>query len=567
MVKKYKLYIKNKTNYSFLSKKQIGGTIKEEEEKEKEKAKAKAHADWKERAIKYLKLQTQEKALPDLLAQEKALADLQAPEKALADLQAQEKALTDLRAQEKALADLRGDALRVVMGAMDKLFTPKEISCLASTSKNIGQNVTECNQYANVPVLEQRKNEILWDIMNIMYSYQDYKKMPDTEAKKFIKKMYIDSNSEYLVYNYVTHKSTMPLVLPETLTHLTFSGGYNFVLPALPNTLTHLKLSPDFNQRLPCMLPPNLLYLSFGRAFTQSIPRLPDTLTHLTINPSVQKLVNNPPNITHLTLGRGFNDFNYFNLTRLPTDKLTHLTFGRDFGRDYDDIPFSTKHDSILDSLPKTVTHLTFGYFFNHVIKNYPPNLTHLTFGYKFNQPIDNMPKSVTHLTFGHDFNQPIDNLLESVTHLTLGHDFNTVILPSNLKCLIFDRSFGSSPFNGNDARVPTKQLPKQLPVSLEYIALPKLYKKTIEDNNNIILKKCTIKYLVNSYILRRREADIETITDDEDNPRLNTCDNKPEESKEQEQEQEKEEEGVDEDVKTIHNNYHAIHGFGSWPY
>src|SRR5579872_4413206 len=56
----------------------------------------------------------------------------------------------------------------------------------------------------------------------------------------------------------------------------------------------------------------------------------------------------------------------------------------------------------------------------NNAYKSLPKAITHLTFGWEFNQNIrDCIPNSVTHLTFGNDFNQDIkDCIPNSVTHL-----------------------------------------------------------------------------------------------------------------------------------------------------
>jgi hypothetical protein len=59
---------------------------------------------------------------------------------------------------------------------------------------------------------------------------------------------------------------------------------------------------------------------------------------------------------------------------------------------------------------------------FDNSVDNLPLSLTHLTFGYWFNKPVDNLPLSLTHLTFGDRFNQPVDNLPNNLTHLTFGH-------------------------------------------------------------------------------------------------------------------------------------------------
>ena len=107
-------------------------------------------------------------------------------------------------------------------------------------------------------------------------------------------------------------------------------------------------------------------------------------------------------------------------IKRCISNSLTHLTFGRYFNRD------------IKGCIPNSVTHLTFGYNFNQNIKDCIPNsVTHLTFGFSFDQNIkDCIPNSVTHLTFDFCFNQYIkDCIPNSVTHLTLGWYFNKDIM------------------------------------------------------------------------------------------------------------------------------------------
>jgi hypothetical protein len=101
---------------------------------------------------------------------------------------------------------------------------------------------------------------------------------------------------------------------------------------------------------------------------------------------------------------------------------LTHLTFGFYFNQK-------------VDKLPETLTQLCFDTYFNQPIDNLPKSLTHLTFVLHscFNQPIDNLPKNLTHLTFGINFNQPVDNLPENLTHLKLHCKNNKIIIPKNV--------------------------------------------------------------------------------------------------------------------------------------
>lgn len=74
-----------------------------------------------------------------------------------------------------------------------------------------------------------------------------------------------------------------------------------------------------------------------------------------------------------------------------------------------------------MEFIPKSVTHLSFGYRFNEQLgRGIPETVTHLTFGSDFNKPLimqlphgskftyKCIPSSVTHLTFGYDFNQEL---------------------------------------------------------------------------------------------------------------------------------------------------------------
>jgi len=69
-------------------------------------------------------------------------------------------------------------------------------------------------------------------------------------------------------------------------------------------------------------------------------------------------------------------------------------------------------------------------------LETLPPTLTHLTFGYWFDQPLDNVtfPLTLTHLTFGNWFNQPLDNVTLPST-LTLSEQYNRSLdcLPSHV--------------------------------------------------------------------------------------------------------------------------------------
>jgi len=80
--------------------------------------------------------------------------------------------------------------------------------------------------------------------------------------------------------------------------------------------------------------------------------------------------------------------------------------------------------------MPDSITHLTFGWFFNQPINScIPDSVTHLTFGYNFNQTINGcIPDSITHLTFGYDFNQSMDSMPNSVVNILLSRNYRREI-------------------------------------------------------------------------------------------------------------------------------------------
>ena len=65
-------------------------------------------------------------------------------------------------------------------------------------------------------------------------------------------------------------------------------------------------------------------------------------------------------------------------------------------------------------------------------LQTLPPTLTHLTFGLNFNQPLDNvtLPLKSTHLTFDVCFNQPLENVMlpSTFTHLTVAKRYNRLL-------------------------------------------------------------------------------------------------------------------------------------------
>lgn len=93
-----------------------------------------------------------------------------------------------------------------------------------------------------------------------------------------------------------------------------------------------------------------------------------------------------------------------------------------------------------VDNLPISVTHLSFGYYFNKPVDHLPQRLTHLSFRGAFSQNVDYLPQTLTHLKFGHLFNRDIDHLPSNLKFLSLGSNFNQLVdnLPESLTVLKF---------------------------------------------------------------------------------------------------------------------------------
>lgn len=115
---------------------------------------------------------------------------------------------------------------------------------------------------------------------------------------------------------------------------------------------------------------------------------------HSWFNNSLENVL--PKTLTHLTFGDYFDK--QLNDT-ISDSTLTHLTFGSSFDK------------SLKGVLPNTLKQLTLGACFNQTLENVLPiTLTHLTLGYKFNHFLEGMPDTLTHLTLGLCFNRPLSN-------------------------------------------------------------------------------------------------------------------------------------------------------------
>jgi hypothetical protein len=130
---------------------------------------------------------------------------------------------------------------------------------------------------------------------------------------------------------------------------------------------------------------------------------------------------------------------------------ITHLIFVKEYNK------------PLNKYIPNSVTHITFGNWFNQSLKEgqIPNSVTHLTFGRNFNQPLKkgDIPNSVTHLTFGW-YNQEIEEgvIPDSVTHLNFGKFFHESLndknLPKNLIELIFFNDYYFLNFLNTDKNI-----------------------------------------------------------------------------------------------------------------
>lgn len=221
-------------------------------------------------------------------------------------------------------------------------------------------------------------------------------------------------------------------------------------------------LSLRTNASLSCRV--TLVSIIFPHQSLIKIQHLPKTIRRLALSQQsdyLDSLDHLCSGLTHLTLGKGFNE----PVVKLPSS-LIHLVLGANFNR-----PFALvfgENDS-----PPSLTHITLDYFFNQPLttggpfgttggpfgKNLPLSLTHLFLGYHFNQPfLDPLPLGLTHLTLGHCYNKPFGKgvLPSTLTHLVLGEWYNQPFedpLPPNLISLHFGVHFNH----------PLKNLPPTL--------------------------------------------------------------------------------------------------------
>ena len=198
---------------------------------------------------------------------------------------------------------------------------------------------------------------------------------------------------------------TQILIFPEGIESVTYIGGSNLRnsdVSLLPSTVKSIIFKKFFD------------FTRAGIDFSGENPH-PEAI-------QLSEKYNRPlckfSNLSHLDLGPEC----YWNIGNLPPN-LTHLR--------------STFEHLSIETLPRTLRHLTLGSYFNSQVDSLPPNLTHLEFGCYFNQPVSNLPRTLKKLIFGVHFEQPLNPILReltSLTHLTVGNLCEHLeFLPSSL--------------------------------------------------------------------------------------------------------------------------------------
>ena len=156
-------------------------------------------------------------------------------------------------------------------------------------------------------------------------------------------------------------------IYPDTITTLTFAGGFNIPIINYPPNVQVLNLVCDYNQPL-TVLPKKIQSLKLGDAFTYPLNTIPNT--------------------------------------------VTELKFGVKF------------HDT-LEFLPNSIKKLSIGYGYDSSLDDLPPNITYLQLCCDI-QSLDKLPVGLVELhVVRYNFNSLINNLPASLESLFLNHYFN----------------------------------------------------------------------------------------------------------------------------------------------
>jgi len=237
-------------------------------------------------------------------------------------------------------------------------------------------------------------------------------------------------------FKFVTyHVNENRLRTPKNITHLKLESQdwrqQNAYIFDIPNTVTHLYARIILSPKI--VIPQSVVYIDICRQCRNDPISIPTTVKELYAG--------------------------YFFSQSLRGTQIAHLTLEYNFPCDF--------------HIPSTVTHLTFGFFFDHKIANLiPDSVTHLTFGRKYSSPVGNhIPTSVTHLVFGNNYCKSIDDLPDSIVELELNGRFNKVIkrLPRSLKKLVLGDFFN-------------KSIKNILPPSLTHLTIGKSFNQPIKN-------------------------------------------------------------------------------------
>ncbi|KAN0015268.1 hypothetical protein ACTFIU_001594 [Dictyostelium citrinum] len=237
-----------------------------------------------------------------------------------------------------------------------------------------------------------------------------------------LKKIATDTNSLYT-------RGELSKLIPNQVKSLTLDIRNQLMVGDIKDGLTSLKFGKRFDQILtPGILPTDgsLVEFNSGSAFKNGdlelpVGALPSSITSLTLGNGFNSVVNEnvlPEGLLKLRF-KGFNKMIVKN--SLP-NSLLELQFGRNFNRAI----------SAHGTLPKSLTSLTLGIHFHHVIYigTLPPTLKKLVIqsaGYNQKFEKRSLPDSLEHLEFNKNglFNQPIADKF-------LPPNLKTLILPNH---------------------------------------------------------------------------------------------------------------------------------------
>jgi len=183
-------------------------------------------------------------------------------------------------------------------------------------------------------------------------------------------------------------------------------------------------------------------------------------------NYHIHKLVTHDDFNSQIRKLRFWNIFSsFYNHIKLP-HTLTHITFGSYFNQNIDFLPDSIRYlrfrlafNRTINKLPKKLIYLHLGYYYNKPLCPLPSTLEYLFFGNNFNQSINLTKTKIKYLVFRNHFNKPIDKLPVTLKYIQFGTLFNQSInhLHDNIERIIF----GSNKYS---------VLIKHLPTSLKYL-------------------------------------------------------------------------------------------------